>query len=78
MLHPCTEYTTEASLHLWCAESLAAVLTGEGFESFNCYNDDICHGVLYLLHGEIHRARKALAAESARRRSADQYSKSDA
>ena len=57
-------YTSEASMHLWCAESLAHTLTGAGLENFDQWNDNIRDGVLYLLSQEIRRARQALRAES--------------
>ena len=60
-------FTDAASAHIWCAESLAILLTGEGQKVLTALNDTIQDGVLFLLASELRRARHALAAEHASR-----------
>ncbi len=58
-------FTDDVSAHIWCAESLAILLTGEGQKVLSVLNDNVQDGVLYLLASELRRARQALAAEQA-------------
>ena len=51
-------YTTDAAMHLWCANALAIVVLSPD-ATFDSWNDDIQDAVRYLLRCEIERAMNA-------------------
>jgi len=57
-------YTSDASMHLWCANALACIVSNDE-STFGCANADIQAALRYLLRCEIGRARAAQAAEAA-------------
>jgi hypothetical protein len=52
-------YTDDASMHLWCANALAAALAAPE-EPILGLNDDIQSALHYLLSREVSRARSAV------------------
>lgn len=63
-------FTGDPDQHIACAEAMAIVITGEGFESFKSWNETIKQDYLWALSLEIRRARQSLAAEREERRRA--------
>jgi hypothetical protein len=58
-------FTDDSSMHLWCAQALAAVVACR--DSMESWNDDIQDALRYLLAKEVARANKASDYERAER-----------